>query len=101
MSSTNRGYDRHKADYYVTPKQPIKDFLSHFLLDEDIDRPDRLHFLDPCAGGDESNGMSYPDVIREEFDPMITTIDVRPDSRAEIIMDFLQVERERDFKGMR
>ena len=36
MSSTNRGYDRHTADYYVTPKQPINDFLSIFLSIEDI-----------------------------------------------------------------
>ena len=47
MSSTNRGYDRHTADYYVTPKQPIKDFLSI----EGIKRPDRMNWLDPCCGG--------------------------------------------------
>jgi hypothetical protein len=50
MSSTNRGYERHKTDYYVTPKQPIKDFLSIFLQCTNIDRPDRLIWLDPCAG---------------------------------------------------
>mgnify|MGYP003606611945 CR=1 FL=1 len=51
MSSTNRGYDRHTADYYVTPKQPIKDFLSNFLSIEGIKRPDRMNWLDPCCGG--------------------------------------------------
>lgn len=51
MSSTNRGYDRHASDYYVTPHKPIKEFLSAFLLEENIDRPDRLAWLDPCAGG--------------------------------------------------
>lgn len=51
MSSTSRGYDRHRADYYVTPHKPIKEFLSEFLVDEGLDRPDRLVWLDPCAGG--------------------------------------------------
>lgn len=26
MSSTNRGYDRHKSDYYVTPIESIVSF---------------------------------------------------------------------------
>jgi hypothetical protein len=51
MSSTNRGYDRHTSDYYVTPQKPIKEFLSAFLQEEDVSRPDRLMWLDPCAGG--------------------------------------------------
>ena len=30
MSSTNRGYNRHKSDYYVTPQKDIEDFM-HYL----------------------------------------------------------------------
>ena len=68
MSSTNRGYDRHTADYYVTPKYVVKDFLSQFLKDEHIDRPDRLNWLDPCCGGDSENEATYMHVINEEFE---------------------------------
>lgn len=89
MSSTNRGYDRHVSDYYVTPSKPIKDFLSEFLTVEKIDRPDRLRWLDPCAGGDEAHGMAYADVIEAEFSPYLTTMDIREDSRAAEKRDFL------------
>lgn len=50
MSSTNRGYERHKTDYYVTPKHAVEDFLGAWLQDlsnedewNDIcERPDRV-----------------------------------------------------------
>lgn len=91
MSSTNRGYDRHASDYYVTPHKPIEEFLSAFLQEEKIDRPDRLTWLDPCAGGDALNEMSYPAVLKQAFDPSLTTLDIREDSRAEVIGDYLQM----------
>jgi len=97
MSSTNRGYDRHQSDYYVTPVQPIRDFLSAFLLAESqepdyikiIDRPDTALWLDPCAGGDDTHAMSYPSIILKEFGAEVTTIDIREDSPAEIHTDYL------------
>ena len=48
-------------------------------------------YLDPCAGGDENNDMSYPSVIKElgVFDQFITTIDIRENSRSKIKCDFL------------
>jgi len=94
MSSTNRGYERHKTDYYVTPQNEIKNFLSEFLLDENIDRPDRMNWLDPCCGGDKENEASYLSVIKEEFDPVICGIDIREDSHADVIMDFLSCEKQ-------
>ena len=95
MSSTNRGYERHTVDYYVTPHQPIKNFLSAFLVEENIDRPDRLSWLDPCCGGDEFNEASYLSVIQKEFDPKsICGIDIREDSKADIITDYLTCEVE-------
>jgi len=94
MSSTSRGYDRHTADYYVTPKQVVRDFLSAFLADENIDRPDRLKWLDPCCGGDENNDATYLRVITDEFQPKsICGIDIREDSHADVRMDFLQCEK--------
>jgi hypothetical protein len=41
MSSTNRGYDRHKSDYYITPLEPIKEFLIEFEKDEKFYKPGR------------------------------------------------------------
>ena len=65
MSSTNRGYDRHKSDYYVTPVEQIKLFIEKFMDKEDID--DDIMILDPCAGGDEVNKMSYPSAMEVFF----------------------------------
>jgi hypothetical protein len=47
MSSTLRGYDRHKSDYYVTPIKQIVKFLNEFQKIEKINGV----ILDPCAGG--------------------------------------------------
>lgn len=100
MSSTNRGYERHKVDFYVTPEKAIREFLSHWLIDLQSEfhddwlcvgeRPDRANWLDPCAGGDANHKMSYPAVIQKEFDPeVLTTIDYRQDSLAERKEDYL------------
>lgn len=91
MSSTQRGYARHKTDYYITPKKPIKEFFSQFLFNENIGRPDRLSWLDPCAGGDANNDMAYPSVIETEFGPnVLHTMDIREDSLAEYKGSYLE-----------
>lgn len=87
MSSTNRGYERHKTDYYITPKPAIRDFLKaiepFYLIKGKI--------LDCCAGGDVENDMSYPSVINELYpDLKVDTMDIREDSRAEIKGDYLE-----------
>lgn len=101
MSSTNRGYDRHKADYYITPHYAIKDFLNAFLGDlqkEDeymdiVERPDKIRWFDPCAGGDQDNEMSYPYVLNELFcPPFLDTMDIREDSKANEIADYLKTD---------
>ena len=52
-----------------------------------------MNVLDPCAGGDEENLMSYPEALRQSnvisTETKITTIDLRKDSRAEIKANFL------------
>lgn len=91
MSSTNRlnASKRHVADYYVTPQEEIRVFLRHFKDDEGLDLSS-LFFRDPCAGGDEKNGMSYPEVLsRDYYAKRIETMDIREDSRAEKKEDFL------------
>lgn len=94
MSSTHRGYDRHESDYYVTPQKYIKEFLSAFLVEAKIDRPDRLNWLDPCCGGDEKNEPSYVQVITDEFEATVCGIDIREDSKADVIMDYLSCQKE-------
>ena len=47
--------------------------------------------LDPCAGGDPVHGMAYPDVLADyELFPL--TVDVRQDSKAMIIADYLGLD---------
>jgi hypothetical protein len=95
MSSTNRGHEREKTDYYVTPPDCIKQFLSEWFTDlqnedSDIpDRPDKILWFDPCAGGDEKHGMSYADTLKELFGVEAVTLDIRDDSRAKIKADYL------------
>lgn len=91
MSSTNRGYSRHKSDYYVTPLKPIEEFLEEFNkegLSEGV-----CEVLDPCAGGDSVNPMSYPEVLKRQFDK-IHTLDIREDSLAEEIGNYLDKKLE-------
>lgn len=97
MSSTNRGYSRHQSDYYVTPVDEIKRFLSAWLSDEQAnsdmwldltERPDKLAWLDPCAGGDAQHPMSYPEALKDiGVEP--ETMDIREDSLADYKADYL------------
>lgn len=97
MSSTNRGYERHKTDYYVTPKSAVYDFIDAWFTDLSneeeynfiCERPDKALWLDPCAGGDARNGMTYPEVL-QEFGVVAVTMDIREDSRAETKADYLK-----------
>lgn len=104
MSSTNRGGDRHAADFYVTPDWAIHDFLYALSGDDPNEIGWRngtefyqrmssgISILDPCAGGDTKTDMAYPKVLRDGETrqlpgwPLIknlTTVDWRQDSRAE------------------
>jgi len=110
MSSTKRGGQRHVSDYYVTPVSAILDFLKAILdLEEHktvLPTPPGPSFkqallygpiLDPAAGGSSDASMAYPDAIhrytlREGYAPPLTTVDIRTDSRADVIADYLTWE---------
>lgn len=92
MSSTNRGYDRHKSDYYITPINQISLFLDRFMEIEEIDNSE-LQVLDPCAGGDTNNPMSYVEALRTFTEiTNIDSIDIREDSRAITKSDYLLID---------
>lgn len=93
MSSTLRGYDRHKSDYYVTPD---------WIIDELFEEMGERIALDPCAGGGVVNGtqafgMPYPEALKRQGWKSIHTMDIRDDSLAEIKHDFLQWDTKIDY----
>lgn len=94
MSSTNRGYDRHKSDYYVTPLDTIYRFFNAYSAVDGFNPSGKL-ILDPCAGGGVINekdyDMPYPLALSSKFDCLnLITLDIRQDSRASIKRDFLK-----------
>lgn len=105
MSSTNRSNarDSHVADYYVTPQKPILDVLSYLIgenkgynelldfYDPQTEEIKPLKWLDPCAGGDVNNDMSYPKALNE-YGITPITFDIREDSKADFKFDYLNTE---------
>ena len=96
MSSTNRGYNRHKSDYYITPQIEIEKFLYCFqydILQKSTEYMQELKYLDPCCGGDAQNEASYLSVLKEYYEPdNIIGIDIRKDSKADIYTDYLNFQ---------
>lgn len=96
MSSTNRSNAReeHVADYYVTPVKDIEKFLIEFSKETPNLRWIGENILDPCAGGDAKHDMSYPKAIYNTYytDSNIVTFDIRQDSLATIICDYLKTD---------
>jgi hypothetical protein len=100
MSSTLRGYDRHKSDYYVTPDWIIDELFD--AIPELFEEMDGRIALDPCAGGGIVNGtqafgMPYPEALKRRGWNTIHTMDVREDSLAEIKHDFLHWDTSIDY----
>lgn len=89
MSSTNRGYERHVSDFYITPQEPIREFLEKFLSIETLHKD--LIVLDPCAGGSWKYDMPYPKALKESNLDVyyIKTNDERFDSRASYAKNYL------------
>ena len=94
MSSTNRSDARlqHISDYYITPIDKILEFLTEFNKHESI-FSDTIKVLDPCSGGDDKNGMSYP-IALNHINPKlhIATNDIRDDSKASTKSDYLDLD---------
>ena len=86
----------HGPDYYITPVKDIEHFLTEFNKAPDVNiKWSDVFILDPCAGGDANNDMSYPKALSNmaEGKPIrVKTIDIRLDSKAEIKADYLQFD---------
>lgn len=99
ISSTNRSNAResHKADYYVTPIDKIMEFLDEFNKLNKVLKNNGIKILDCCAGGDEVNPMSYPEALNQfgVDKNSISTIDIREDSLADTVGDFINMEIEK------
>ena len=65
MSSTKRSNSRefHISDFYITPQEPIKQFLEKFSNIETLKQD--IKILDPCAGGSWKYDMPYPKVLND------------------------------------
>lgn len=108
MSSTNRSKARenHISDYYVTPDKPILDLFQALkentcsLFNKEGKLSSHYTFLDPCAGGDESNEMSYPKILNILGVPPdnIDTIDLRENSKAKVKANFLDCVPDKKYK---
>lgn len=104
MSSTNRGYEPHASDYYVTPPADIVKFLRAWKEDCGELMAGIRTILDPCAGGTVKDGevvtpMSYAQAINHApaFQPQAwfaedwryDSMDIRADSCAKVKADYL------------
>ncbi|TLX52050.1 SAM-dependent methyltransferase [Pseudoalteromonas ruthenica] len=94
MSSTSRGAQRHKDDYYVTPHWLIEQFLDaveHDFLGKHLQSE---LVLDPSCGGCDKYEPSYPTVLKKRFPGInLMTADIRFDSKAELKgIDFLSLK---------
>jgi hypothetical protein len=89
MSSTKRSNSRefHISDFYITPQEPIKQFLEKFLSIETL--PKESLILDPCAGGSWKYDMPYPNVLNSLGYNYIKTNDERVLARASYADDYL------------
>lgn len=99
MSSTNRGYDRHKSDYYITPKEPVKHFLDEFWKNEKIafENRNNLKILDPACWWDNKHDMTYDDALMWNWFRLPYKIDIREDSWADLIWDYLNTNLDKDY----
>lgn len=116
MSSTNRGAVRQEFDYYATPPDEIRRFLTAWQEDEPGLQGVVKNILDPCAGGNIApvqweykpgkvltappTAPAYPSVLPEYFPgALMRTMDIRGDAPVHFCADFLSVEGAAAWRG--
>jgi hypothetical protein len=81
---------RNAHDYYTTPAPTIADFITKFRAVEPGFDFVTAHVFDPSAGGCAVHPAAYPTALRGLGCTRIDTLDIRPDSRASVIGDYMQ-----------
>ncbi|UPL50539.1 hypothetical protein [Hymenobacter sublimis] len=88
---------RARQDYYTTPLATVAEFFVKFqelvpALDLTV-----AQVFDPAAGGCAENIMTYPAALRALGCENIDTLDIRQDSRAAIIADYMNFYPEKEY----
>ena len=93
MSSTNRGQQRNKDDYYLTPNWCVREFLHNWKDFGELTEYSAI--LDPSSGGLVKNGVvveesTYPKILNEHGLNCVT-IDIREDSCCHFKQNYLEM----------
>lgn len=99
MSSTLRNVQRNVSiDYYRTEESAIELFFNNLPLCFWNNLSVLDYILDPCAGGDKEHEMPYPSVLKKFGYKLIDTIDIRHDSKADVVGDYLKINVTTQYK---
>ncbi|CAM0051636.1 DNA methyltransferase [Vibrio phage F86] len=91
MSSTKGVVN--KDDYYATPEWLVREFLAAFesrLQFKHSKSMSGMNVLDPCCGGCSEHGATYPIVYKDMYHVDIDTMDIREDSHAQLVANYLE-----------
>ena len=80
---------RNHQDYYVTPAATITEFIAKFQVVEPGFDFASAHVFDPSAGGCSIHEMAYPAALHALGCVKVDTLDIRPDSRAQTVGDYM------------
>jgi len=91
MSSTKGNVN--KDDYYATPDWIVREFLEEFEQRIQHEHPmtmSAMSVLDPSCGGCAEHVAAYPVVYKELYNVDIDTMDIREDSHAQRVCNYLE-----------
>lgn len=77
-----------KDDYYATPDWIVNEFLENF--DKLIVPLNCYTVLDPSCGGCDEHEAAYPVAFEKRYGVVIDTMDIRSDSHAQVVSNYLE-----------
>ncbi|UNA02039.1 hypothetical protein PVA8_352 [Vibrio phage PVA8] len=101
MSSTKGNVN--KDDYYATPDWIVEEFLLEFetrIQHEHEKSMAGMYVLDPSCGGCSEHKAAYPVAYKSLYHVDIDTMDIREDSHAQIIANYLETSVQKDYYDM-
>ncbi|AGN30186.1 putative DNA methyltransferase [Vibrio phage nt-1] len=91
MSSTKGNVN--KDDYYATPSWIVEEFLREFEARIQLDMSmAEMYVLDPSCGGCSEHEAAYPVAYKKMYGVDIDTMDIREDSHANLIANYLETD---------